>query len=75
MHPLLILVILGFILYPIIKKLLNNYCLFIKSYVIICLIIFIAYYIYRMKVYFPNMEPMLYKPDNIILKHILSYIK
>ena len=75
MHPLLILVIFGFILYPIIKKQLNNYCFFIKFYVIICLIIFIVYYIYRLKVYFPNKEPMLYQPDNIITNYILSNLK
>jgi len=75
MHPLLILVILGFIFYPFIKKRLKNYCFFIKFYVIICLVVFIVYYIYRMKVYFPNKEPMLYQPDNIIANYILPYVK
>lgn len=75
MHPLLILVILGFVLYPIIKKLLKNYLLFIKLYVIITLIIFVVYYIYRMRVYFPYTEPMLYRSDNLVLKYILPFFK
>lgn len=73
MHPLLILVILGFALYPIIKKALRNYCIFIKTYVIICLVIFVSFYIYRMKMYFPNIEPMVYNRDNYLVK-ILSFI-
>ena len=75
MHPLLILVILGFILYPILKKFEKNYCFFIKFYVIICLVIFVSFYIYRMKVYFPNKEPMIYNPDNLLFKYFHSYVK
>lgn len=75
MHPLLILVIFGGLLYPIIKKIKKNYCFFIKSYVIISLIIFIGFYIYRMKIYFPNKEPMVYNPDNLFFKWLHSYIK
>ncbi len=66
MHPLLILVIFGFVCYPIIKKLLNNYRFFIKSYVIICIGIFVIFYIYRMKMFYPNMEPMVYRQDNYL---------
>lgn len=75
MHPLLILVVLGFVLYPIIKKLLKNYFLFLKLYVIITIIIFVVYYIYRMKVYFPHTEPMVYFPDNLVLKYILPFLQ
>lgn len=64
MHPLLLLVILGFIIYPIIKNKLKNYGFFVKIYVIICILIFVSFYIYRMNRYFPNVEPMVYRPDN-----------
>lgn len=74
MHPLLILVIIGVILYPILKKLLKNYRLFIKWYAIICIIIFICFYIYRMLVYFPNVEPMVYREDNFLAK-VLEFIR
>jgi len=66
MHPLLILIIIGFILYIILKKNLKNYRFFIKSYVIICSLIFFFFYIYRMQNEFPNTAPMLYKKDNVI---------
>lgn len=66
MHPLLILVIFGVIGYPIIKKILKNYRFFVKIYVIICVVIFVSFYIYRMKMYFPNVEPMVYRQDNYL---------
>lgn len=68
MHPLLLLVIFGVFLYIIIKRLLNNYRFYIKLYVIICLLIFIGFYIFRMVTYFPNVEPMLYYEDNYLSK-------
>lgn len=68
MHPLLPLVIVGVIGYPIIKKILNNYMLFVKIYVIISLVIFIGFYIYRMKVYYPDVQPMVYYKDNYLYK-------
>lgn len=71
MHPLLLLVIFGVIGYPIIKKVLKNYILFVKIYVIISLVIFIGFYIYRMKVYYPNIQPMVYYEDNYLYKFML----
>lgn len=71
MHPLLILVILGIITYVIIKKRLKNYRFFIKIYVIICLVIFVVFYIYRMKLYYPNLEPMVYRQDNYLHKIVI----
>lgn len=68
MHPLLILIIIGFVLYPILKKILKNYCNFIKLYVIICLVIFAIFYIYRMKMFFPGKVPMVYHKDNVMVK-------
>ena len=77
MHPLLILVIIGVILYPILKKYINNGRLYISLYVIMCLIIFIGFYIYRMKVYFPNVEPMTYRENNLLtnIRILLNDIK
>lgn len=66
MHPLLILVILGVIIYPIIKKTLKNYRFFINSYVIICVVIFVGFYCYRMWNYFPDVEPLVYREENYI---------
>ena len=68
MHPLLPLVALGVIGYPIIKKTLKNYVVIIKFYVIICLVIFFGVYIYRMRMYYPNIEPMVYYKDNYLYK-------
>ncbi len=68
MHPLLPLVIFGVLSYPIIKKILKNYILIVKIYVIICLVIFIGFYIYRMKVYYPNIQPMVYYKDNYLYR-------
>lgn len=70
MHPLLILVIIGFVLYPIMKKMLKNYRFFINFYVIICMMIFVVFYIYRMHMYYPNMEPMVYTGDNFLAKFL-----
>ncbi len=66
MHPLLFLVAIGIIGYPIIKKILKNYILIIKLYVIICIVIFIGVYIYRMRMYYPGIEPMVYYKDNYL---------
>lgn len=66
MHPLLILVIFGVVFCLIIKNKLKNYRFFIKSYGIICILIFIGVYIYRMYNYFPNTEPLVYREDNVL---------
>lgn len=65
MHPLLILVIFGVIICHILNKFLHNSRLFINIYVIICVMIFICFYIYRMQIYFPNIEPLVYRKDNL----------
>lgn len=66
MHPLLILVILGVLLYPIMKKFAKNGRLYINLYVIMSVIIFICFYIYRMQMYFPSVEPMIYRENNLL---------
>lgn len=66
MHPLLILVVIGIIFALIIKNKLKNYRFFIKLYVIICLSIFVGFYFYRMYAYFPNVEPLTYRRDNVL---------
>lgn len=68
MHPLLILVIIGIFLYLILKKVLKNYRFFINSYVIICVLVFVCFYLYRMQKYYPNVEPLVYKEDNLLAK-------
>lgn len=74
MHPLLILVIIGTVLYLILNILLNKYVEFIKYYGIICILIFISFYIYRMYTYYPNVEPMIYREDNLLNK-VLTLIQ
>ncbi|WP_408632116.1 DUF2752 domain-containing protein [Mobilisporobacter senegalensis] len=74
MHPLLVLVIIGCLLYLILNILLKKYIDFIKYYGIICILIFICFYIYRMKMYYPNVEPMLYREDNLLSK-LFSFIQ
>ncbi|BCJ95378.1 hypothetical protein acsn021_29470 [Anaerocolumna cellulosilytica] len=66
MHPLLFLIIGGFILYIFLKKNLKNYRFFIKFYVILCTLIFFFFYIYRMQNEFPNTAPMVYNKDNVV---------
>lgn len=66
MHPLLILVPIGILLY-ILLKVKTKYCItIIKVYVIMCMIIFVVFYIYRMNIYYPNVEPMVYREDNFL---------
>ena len=57
MHPLLPFVIIGIIFYIFSKYL-------VETYGIILLIVSIILYIYRMKLYFPNTAPMVYREDN-----------
>lgn len=66
MHPLLLLVIFGFMIFPFIKNKLKNYGFFVKSYVIISVLIFICFYIYRMNKYYPNVQPLVYRQDNYL---------
>lgn len=73
MHPLLLLVFVEFIFCIIIKKILKNYRFYINISVIICLAIFVCFYIYRMSEYFPNIEPLVYRSDNILRKTISLY--
>lgn len=68
MHPLLLLVVFEFAIYPIIKRKLINYRFFIKINVIMCMVIFVSYYVYRMKMFYPNVEPMVYNQDNYFHK-------
>lgn len=77
MHPLLFLVIIGVVLYPIMINYINNGRLYISLYVIICVIIFIGFYVYRMKIYFPNVEPMTYHENNLLIyiRFLLNYKK
>lgn len=73
MHPLLILVLIGPVLYLFIKNRLINYRLIIKSYVIICIIIFVVFYIYRMNLYYPNKIPMVYWEDNVLHRIVILF--
>ncbi len=73
MHPLLFLIIMEVVFCLIIKKVLKNYRFFINISVIICMAIFVSFYIYRMKVYYPNVEPMVYWKDNYLHKMINLY--
>lgn len=66
MHPLLIFVIIGIILYILLKGKSIKYRKIMVYYGIIVLIIFILFYIYRMKMHYPNVEPMVYKKENIL---------
>lgn len=74
MHPLLILVILGVFFCLIMIKFPQKGRLYINIYVIICIIIFICFYIYRMQMYFPDVEPLVYREDNL-LAYIRGVIK
>jgi len=77
MHPLLILVIIGIILYFVLIKFSQKARLIINTYAIICLIIFIIFYIYRMYKYFPNVEPLVYRENNLAayLKGVINRLK
>lgn len=74
MHPFLILVIIGIFFSAFIWKKVEKYILFIKIYVIMTVVILVIYYIYRIKMYFPNTEPMTYNPDNY-LQHFILFIR
>lgn len=68
MHPLLFLVIIGVILYPMLKSTTRNYKLFMNIYVIITMVTFVCLYIYRMLNLYPAVEPMVYHKDNMLAK-------
>ena len=74
MHPLLILIIIGLLLYPLLKRVTARYKFFINVYIIITISIFICFYIYRMYIYFPHKEPMIYYKENIIARIIRTII-
>ncbi len=75
MHPLLLFVAFGILNCIIIKKILKNYIVIIKLYVIISIVIFIGFYIYRMKMDFPNIEPMVYNENNYLYKIAMLWHK
>lgn len=66
MHPLLPIVIFGVLGSLFIKIKLKKYLFLIKYYVIIAVAVFVIFYIYRMKLYYPDVEPMVYTPDNVL---------
>lgn len=68
MHPLLIFVISGCILYPLLKYTTTRYKLFLNIYVIITITTFMCFYFYRMLHYYPEVEPMVYHKDNLLAK-------
>lgn len=51
-----------------IKKVLKKNSIFINTYVIIVLALFILYYIYRMYRYFPETEPLTYWRGSLLAK-------
>lgn len=71
MHPLLLLFIFELIFCLCIKKILNNYRFFINISVILCMVIFVSFYIYRMKMNYPNIAPMVYRQDNYLHKILI----
>ena len=71
MHPLLILIIIGAILYVYLTCVNKNHNKIIVYYALVCTIIFIAFYIYRMIEYFPNKEPLVYFHGNL-LEHFIK---
>ncbi|WMJ89044.1 DUF2752 domain-containing protein [Anaerocolumna sp. MB42-C2] len=73
MHPLLLLIAFEVIICKIIKNLLKKCRFFINFNVIICMVIFVSFYIYRMKVYYPNVEPLVYWKDNYLHKAVKLY--
>ncbi len=64
MHPLLPFVIIGIIFYIFSKYFVKKYRNLVETYGIILLIVSIIFYVYRMKLYFPNTAPMVYREDN-----------
>ncbi len=64
MHPLLPFVIIGIIFYIFSKYFVKKYRNLVETYGIILLIVSIILYVYRMKLYFPNTAPMVYREDN-----------
>lgn len=56
------LVFLGFAVF--LKKVLKKNSIFMNRYAIIILVLFLAYYGYRMYLYFPDTEPLIYWEDS-----------
>lgn len=75
MHPLLLLVIFETVFCLIIKKILKKCRFFINFSVIMVVVIFVSFYIYRMKMYYPNVEPLTYWQDNFLHKFVELFYK
>lgn len=74
MHPLLIFVIIGVFLYIFLKGKSIKCRKLMVFYGIVILIFFISFYIYRMNVYYPDVEPMVYRENNA-LSWIMSFLQ
>lgn len=68
MQPLIIFVIIGVVLYIILRYFWNEYLYLFKYYVIMVLVLFVFVYFVRMKIFFPNKEPYIYFQNNILEK-------
>lgn len=77
MHPLLLLILIGILLYPLLKRTTKNYKLFINIYEIITLTTFLCFYFYRMQNYYSEVEPMIYYENNLLTKAlaVIEYVK
>lgn len=75
MHPLVYLLVVEVIFCIIIKKQLKKNSIFINISVIIVLVIFVSFYIYRMFMYYPDLEPMVYWKDNYLREILINFQK
>jgi hypothetical protein len=73
MHPLLLLLIFQVIFCQIMKKILKKCRFFVNFSVIMDVVIFVSFYIYRMKMYYPNVEPLTYWQDNYLHRLLNLY--
>ena len=66
MHPMIYFVIFWCLLFIIQRYFNNNLSSIFKFYTIICIILFIVIYVYRMVIMYPNVYPMIYNNNNLL---------
>lgn len=72
MQPLFIAATVGALLLVLCRYVLKKYENFLKYYVIFLIVFAIIFYVYRMNRYFPDVEPMTYRKENLF--HLLGQI-
>ncbi len=65
MQPLFLLMVIGLILLILCRYVLRRYEFVLKYYAVFLIVFAVVFYVYRMIRYFPDVEPMTYRRENL----------